>query len=303
MTNATSGATVLSLDNSIQQTCIVATDFFAYCAGSNTSGQLGNGNSTGQTTPVKVLMTNATSGATVQSILIGGQETCILASDNFAYCSGGNESGQLGNATTTTQLTPVKFLMTNATSGATVKSIQVVADNGAGSYTTICVLASDNFVYCSGGNAYGQLGVASTVNKSTPVKFLMTNAPSGATVNTLNLGYLDTCVLASDNQMYCAGENSKGQIGNGGTATQTTPVKFLLTNAPSGATIRSVRITGFVKKTLTNNTNCVLASDNQMYCAGTNTSGQMGDGTQTNQSTAVQFSLPNQTVPQQSSIF
>lgn len=97
-----------------------------------------------------------------------------------------------------------------------------------------------------------------------------------------------TCVLASDNQVYCAGSNQYGQLGNvDAGASSGTPVKFNIgTKSAKDVAVGS-------------NYTCVLASDNQVYCAGYNGSGQLGDGTTTNRSTPVRFQLPGTTPAKQ----
>lgn len=91
-----------------------------------------------------------------------------------------------------------------------------------------------------------------------------------------------TCVIASDSQAYCAGQNNFGQLGDKTTQNQVNAVKFQL---PEGLTALDMLVRGTIT--------CIVASDQQLYCAGYNAQGQLGDGTQVNATTTLaKFSLP-----------
>lgn len=75
------------------------------CWGLNNQGQLGDGTTTGRTTPVEVKdLNNAISVST------GGIHSCALTSTNDIYCWGANSDGQLGDGTKERKLTPVKVV-------------------------------------------------------------------------------------------------------------------------------------------------------------------------------------------------
>ncbi len=87
--------------------CAVVATGTIYCWGSNSNGQLGDGTTMDNPTPVEVA---APSGVSFSSVSAGGLHTCAIANAptlNTAYCWGANSSGQLGNGTTVDQLTPV----------------------------------------------------------------------------------------------------------------------------------------------------------------------------------------------------
>ena len=82
-------------------TCGLATDGFAYCWGSNVSGQLGNGGGTNRSVPVRV------SGNVAFASLVAGQShVCGVTSGGATYCWGLNQSGQLGDGTTVNRFVP-----------------------------------------------------------------------------------------------------------------------------------------------------------------------------------------------------
>lgn len=90
-----SGKTVTGLLNGgYKHMCAIA-DGQAYCWGLNTSGQLGNGNTTSSNTPVLVNLAGVLSGKTVTQLVGGDLYTCAIANGR-AYCWGDNTYGQLG---------------------------------------------------------------------------------------------------------------------------------------------------------------------------------------------------------------
>jgi len=201
-------------------TCAIGSDDLAYCWGGTAWGGLGSLPSP-ILVPRAVNMINGESalyGKTVKSIKAGVYHTCVVASDDLAYCWGYNQWGQLGNNTYgggTDEPHPVAVNMANGISdlyGKTVKSITADSTNG-------CVLASDNLAYCWGFDIEGELGNnTNNLLSTTPVAVSMADGISalyGKTVLAISSGGSHTCVIASDNLIYCWGVNSNGELGDG----------------------------------------------------------------------------------------
>jgi prepilin-type N-terminal cleavage/methylation domain-containing protein len=261
-TGALNGKTIKSIAAGDSHTCVVASDNNAYCWGDNLYGGLGNGSTTQSLVPVAV-STGALNGKTIKSITAGGSSTCVIASDNLAYCWGFNSHGQLGNNSTTQSLVPVAVDTTGVLSGKTIKSII------ARSWRT-CAVASDNQAYCWGYNGNGQLGNNSTTESHFPVAVANLG---GKTVTSINGGYSNGCVTTSDNQIYCWGFNSHGQLGNNSTTQSLVPVAVDTTGVLSGKTIVSISAGG--------SHNCAMSSDIQLFCWGRNYEGEIGDNSTT----------------------
>lgn len=239
--------------------CGIATDDKAYCFGANNFGQLGNGTNTTSSSPVPVTTSGALSGKTITSISSTTDHTCVIASDDNAYCWGHNDQGQLGNGTTSDSNVPVAV----ALSGMTAKSIST-------GNTHTCAIASDNNAYCWGYNAYGGLGNGTGTPSSTPVPVATSGALSGKTIKAIDAGYYFSCAIASDNKAYCWGYGYDGQLGNGTTSPSSSPVAVTTSGALSGKTIKSISAgSGSV---------CVLTSGNSAYCWGDNYYGKLGNG-------------------------
>ena len=84
-------------------TCAILDDDSLKCWGSNGSGRLGDGTTTNRSTPVAV---NLGDGRTAKAISLGNQHTCAILDDDSLKCWGGNDSGQVGDGTTTNRSTP-----------------------------------------------------------------------------------------------------------------------------------------------------------------------------------------------------
>ena len=206
----------------------------------------------------------------VGAISAGGAHTCALATSGAAKCWGYNETGQLGNGTTTDSTTPVQ--VTGLTTGST--AITAGASDARGPWDHTCALTSGGAVKCWGWNYTGQLGNGTTTNSTTPVQV------SGLTtgVTAITAGGMHTCALTTGGGVKCWGDNSRGQLGNGTTTNSTTPVQV------SGLT------TGVTAITAGHTYTCALATGGGVQCWGDNSGGQLGNGTTTNSTTPVQVS-------------
>ena len=260
------GTTFLQIVASTNGTCGLGSDYKAYCWGPNDSGQVGDNTTTQRTSPVAVNLTNLPANATIRQLTSANSQTCAIASDNKAYCWGLNTNGQLGDNSTTQRLIPVAVNQGTIPATATIRHI-----SAGGNFT--CAIASDNKTYCWGGNSVGQLGNNTTTQSLTPVAVQLGALPTGQLVRQISSGDDYTCTIASDNKVYCWGGNFYGQIGDNSTTNRLLPVAVSTTNLPSGAMSRQVA-NGF-------NFACTIASDNKVYCWGANGGGHLGDSTMT----------------------
>ncbi|MCE1174657.1 MAG: putative Ig domain-containing protein, partial [Propionibacteriales bacterium] len=231
-------------------TCAITSSGGAQCWGYNVYGQLGNGTTTDSSSPHDV--PGLTSG--VASIAAGNNHTCAITTAGATTCWGYNYTGQLGNDSTINSSTPVEVIGLSSGTALVAPGADLT-----------CAITSSHDVACWGGNAYGQLGNGSTSMTSSPqpVTALSTGISSVAT------GYTHSCALTTTGGVECWGNNSFGQLGNGTLSASSTPT--VVAGLSSGVTA----VAGGVNHT------CALTSAGGVKCWGSNSNGQLGNGTTT----------------------
>jgi alpha-tubulin suppressor-like RCC1 family protein len=187
-----SGAVSLVVGGS--HSCALMGDGSAYCWGSNSFGQLGNGTSNPFPNPAPSLVAG---GVPFTSLALGSNHTCGLSATGAAWCWGQNTEGQIGDGTFQDRLVPVAVA-----GGHTFVSVS------AGHVHT-CGLTATGRAYCWGNNQYGQLGDLSSTERPTPVAVV-----GGLSFSKLALGRNHSCGLTLDGSTFCWGRNDGGELGN-----------------------------------------------------------------------------------------
>ncbi len=268
MSGALSGKTIKQIDTGNAgsgYSCVVASDDLMYCWGDNAKGQLGNNSITQSSTPTAVYTGDVLSGLTIKSMALARDSACVIASDDEAYCWGHNESGQLGNGSTTTSLKPVKVDTTGILNGKNLVAISAGTSH-------VCALDSDGVAYCWGDNLNRALGNQSVTAAYSNIPVAVSNQGplSGKKIKSISAGERFTCVVADDDHAYCWGLNDRGQLGGGVAASESfVPVK-VYADILADKTVTSLS-TGTYHS-------CLLASDKKVYCWGWNNVGQLGNG-------------------------
>lgn len=188
------------------------------CWGENNNGQLGRDTATFLPSPAAVPVTMP-AGVTFDSLSIvaGAAHTCGLATADsptpgVAYCWGSNAFGQLGNGAAIVQ--GGRSAVPVAVAGVAFARLY------GGDYHT-CGLTAAGAAFCWGRNTSGQLGDGTMTSVSAPVA-----VGGGLSFRSLSLGELHTCgvtgagpvlsgTTSTPGDVYCWGDNEKGQLGNG----------------------------------------------------------------------------------------
>jgi alpha-tubulin suppressor-like RCC1 family protein len=250
---------VIALSAGVFHTCALTGGGSAKCWGADFNGQLGDGTTTGSSTPVSV--SGLSSG--VIALSAGSFHTCALTSGGAVKCWGFNADGQLGDGTQTDSATPVP--VSGLSSGVTALS-------AGGDHT--CALTSGGAVKCWGINANGQLGDGTQTDSPTPVS--VSGLSSG--VIALSAGNAHTCALTSGGAVKCWGLNAEGQLGDGTQVDRSAPVSV------SGLS------SGVTALTADGIHSCAVGSGGAAECWGSNAQGQLGDGTTIERDTPVSVS-------------
>lgn len=202
--------------------------------GYNGYGQLGNGTTTDTTSPKSyILPAGVTASQLYANFLSVGFNMFVISTDGRLYGAGLNDSGQLGNGSTSSaQSTPVQFQLPSGVQARYVSS--------GSNYTY--VIGSDNNVYSSGSCLSGVLGYSYTIsgcsNQSTARRVALPT-PNTSDPNTLPVAsndWLQSTNLAVDRsnaflrmqggRVYGWGTNNHGQLGNSSYVDSSTPVQY-----------------------------------------------------------------------------
>ncbi len=216
------------------------------CWGLNFDGELGDGTTAVlRTTPVNVCPTGAAppclvalQGASLVTARGVGHSCAVMEQDGSVKCWGGNDSGQLGDATTTPSLTPVDVCAVGGQAPCAGNLLSGATSVTAGFYHT-CALMADATARCWGANDSGQLGVDQDgPMSSTPVAVCNSAGGSPCTslsgVEQLSSGFTHNCGLIAGGTVSCWGANDRGELGDNSTIARPAPVSVTLDSDRDG---------------------------------------------------------------------
>jgi alpha-tubulin suppressor-like RCC1 family protein len=179
---------------------------------------------------------------------------------SMLYTWGGNDSGKLGDGTTTNKSSPV------ITAGGGTNWKQVAS---GGLHTT--AIKTDGTLWTWGNNSSGRLGDGTTTTRSSPV----TTAGGGTNWKQVASGGLHTTAIKTDGTLWTWGYNLNGELGAGTTTSRSSPG----TTAGGGTNWKQVA-SGYSHT-------AAMKTDGTLWTWGYNLNGELGDGTATNKSSPV----------------
>ncbi len=201
----------------------------------------------------------------------GGSHVVTLRTDGTVWSYGYNNFGQLGDGTSTARLQPVQ-VKTNASTYLT--GVKEVA---AGLRHTLA-LKADGTVVAWGKNSQGQLGNQSTTISMYPVVVQKNGGGNLTGVVGIAAGEDFSAAYTSDGKVWAWGVNSSGQLGQGTTADSSVAVQVQDT---TGVITNAIGISAGAGHLV------ILRADKNVFAVGLNTSSQLGNGSNVNQSKAV----------------
>lgn len=248
--------TVQKVSQGESHACAVSSGYL-YCWGSNAYGQFGNGTTVGSLIPKLITLSE-----TVTDVKAMSDATCVITATQKLQCFGSNAVGQLGDGTTNDRQSPV-----------TIFSSGVTAVTGRA--LTTCAIVSGS-ARCWGSNSIGRLGRGNTTNSSSPVN--VTGFTTGVT--SISVGNYHVCGVVSG-AAKCWGLNPYGILGDGSTG----PTVVTTPGNVSGMSADVDQISAGAYFTC-------LRKQGNVYCWGSGTNGQLGNGTGADSATLVQPTIP-----------
>jgi alpha-tubulin suppressor-like RCC1 family protein len=224
--------------------CAITTDAGTFCWGDNSSGQIGDSTRTRRPSPAP------TRGSHDFVAIAAAEKTaCGIDHSGVAWCWG-EDATQPGVAT-------VAGAPTRVTTPSPLVSITV-------GRKFACGLSDGGQAFCWGENNRGQLGVGDTLRRQG-----VTVVPGTPHFTTISAGFWHVCALDQGGAAYCWGDDQYGELAPpslGAAAFSATPQKV------SGNVVFRSLASGSIHA-------CGLATSGQAYCWGSNSSGQLGEGT------------------------
>jgi alpha-tubulin suppressor-like RCC1 family protein len=181
------------------------------CWGLGGDGELGNGATVDQSTPVDA---QPISDQVTQIAAARGHTCAIRASDGAIVCWGKNDNGQLGTGDLATPHYSFPVLTQPLRHGA----VQVAAGGD-----TTCALLQNGDVYCWGDNSGGQIGQPPAVQKSAAPLLVTLDLPA----TSIAVGDGHACAIVNDGSMRCWGNDMSGQLGIGEVTVTREPVPVM----------------------------------------------------------------------------
>ena len=236
----------LAVSTSAEYTVAITTGFTLYAWGRNLYGQLGDGTTVNKSTPTAIGALSWAAVSALDTSTVG-----LLKNTGALFTWGRNINGQLGSGTTVDRSSPVQV----GTSSYTMV-------NAKGTGTNIYAIGIDGSLYAWGDNAYGQIGDATKVNRSSPVRTFNYDYSSFKMVAS---GNHTLAIANTDGSLWVWGRGNEGQLGDGTTVSKSSPTQL----GTSSWTFVSVGASHSVG----------ITTDGNLYVWGNNASGQLGDGT------------------------
>jgi alpha-tubulin suppressor-like RCC1 family protein len=243
---------------------VVKTDGTVWAWGSNEAGQLGPQTSSYSTssTPVQVSVL----GSSYESVAIGWKQSFAFGPETYMMAWGYNTYGVLGDGTTTLRTSPVQAAMvSNSQQTYALGGFKSVA---TGPLFTVAV-RTDGSLW----------GWGSMLYHSPQQPYRPNNIGSG--YDSVSVGLQHVVALKSDGSVWTWGYgNDWGQLGR--------IVQSAATSSGTDAETPTQILTGVSRVWSGARSGYALKNDGSLWAWGSNTSGQLGDGTTTQRNTPIQ---------------
>ena len=259
----------------VGHSCALKADGAAFCWGSNSFGQLGDGTTTDRDNAAEV-----TGGLQFSTLAVGMLHTCGITDGGRAYCWGNDQFGQLGIGGATQSCSGHACTVAPAAVDlpGPVRQIAAGGHDRIGEGTTglgaTCAVIASGAAYCWGWNDFGMLGDGTFESRAYP-----TAVVGGHHFSALAVGGFHTCGATPAGELYCWGSNDEFQLGVSIDHTPTTTcyggdVAWACSSAP----LRVPLAQAAVQPSVGRSHSCVRLWYGGVQCWGHNGLGEIGRG-------------------------
>lgn len=238
-------------------TLAIDSDGVLWAWGYNQNGQLGDGTTADKNVPVKV-----GTAKDWANIAAGKSHSMAINKTGVMYGWGRNFNGQLGDNSKIDRLVPTRVAA--VTTGTPAVAVTWTAVSAGTTHTL--ARAMDGTLWVWGGNAKSQLGNNATTDVTQPAKI------GTSTWASVSAGGTHSLAIRADGTLWAWGDNASGQLG---IATSNTAVTATTPAQVGTATNWSVIASGQAHS-------LALRTDGTLYGWGSNSNGQVGNGSTVN---------------------
>ncbi|MCZ6689623.1 MAG: hypothetical protein O7H41_08480 [Planctomycetota bacterium] len=253
--------------------------------GRNTYGQLGAGTTADSSDGVQVVDPPDPTGflTAVAWVAASDNHSLAILSDGTLRSWGFKGYGQLGEGSSGILTAPARVVDPADPTG---NLIGVAATSGGVSHTL--ALLGDDTVRAWGDNSDGQLGDGTHSLRWTPERVIDPTDPTGflTGVSAVSVGWYHSAALLADSTVRTWGRNQFGGLGDGTSSNRPSAVAVLDLQDPTGF------LSGVVSISAGSYHVVALIGDGTVRTWGRNISGELGDGTMSNRTSAVQVIDP-----------
>lgn len=215
-----------------------------YGWGNNYNGQLGTGNTTDSSVPLRI-----GTASNWKEVSAGYYHSAAINIDGELYLWGSNNTGQIGDGSYVDKTSPVR-----------IKPEYRWKFVSCGNFHTLAI-TSDGSLYAWGSNNTGQLGNGTTIHSTIPIRI-----GTASNWTTIEAGDYHSFAINTKGELYGWGHNREGQLGDSSNA-----ARYLPTRIAAGHNWLSVSAGMYHSVAVT--------SKGELYSWGHNYYGQLGNGT------------------------
>lgn len=247
--------------------CALLLDGRVGCWGDNSHGQLGDGTTVSRSLAAAPVLFPGDEPIRASTVASGRYHGCALGRDGEVFCWGANSFGQVGR----------DGLGAYYPYAHEVDLPERAVAVTVGGYHS-CALFGDGTVWCWGLNHHGQLGDGTRDDGPEPRQVQFPPRVWEFSAIEISAGGFHTCALGrieyNIRRVYCWGDNSANQLGVslvGEAQSTSVPARLTAFGPLDNASADVVRLAAGAYHT------CAVDEDDETWCWGDNTHGQLGD--------------------------